>query len=76
MSAFCRREAERQMTGSAGQKRVQPEFFDFYKLPIPSIEERKIIGKQLYEIDCIISKMKERIARSQQIKQELINKVF
>ena len=76
MSAFFRREAERQMTGSAGQKRVQPEFFDFYKLPIPSIEERKIIGKQLYEIDCIISKMKERIARSQQIKQELINKVF
>lgn len=76
MSAFFRREAERQMTGSAGQKRVQPEFFDFYKLPIPSIEERKIIGKQLYEIDCIISKMEERIARSQQIKQELINKVF
>lgn len=76
MSAFFRREAERQMTGSAGQKRVQPEFFDFYKLPIPSIEERKIIGKQLYEIDCIISKMKERIARSQQIKQELINKTL
>ena len=74
MSNFFRREAERQMTGSAGQKRVQPEFFNFYKLPIPSIEERKIIGKQLYEIDCIISKMKERITLSQQIKQELINK--
>lgn len=55
-SSFFRHEAERQMTGSAGQKRVQPEFFDFYKLPIPSIEERKIIGKQLYEIDCTIKK--------------------
>ena len=76
MSKFFRREAERQMTGSAGQKRVQPEFFDFYKLPIPSIEERKIIGKQLYEIDLIISKMKERITLSQQIKQIIINNIL
>ena len=76
MSIFFRREAERQMTGSAGQKRVQPEFFDFYKLPIPSIEERRIIGKRLYEIDLIISKMKERITISQQIKQELINTII
>ncbi len=75
-SSFFRHEAERQMTGSAGQKRVQPEFFDFYKLPIPSIEERKIIGKQLYEIDCTIKKMKEQIALSQQIKNEIINKLF
>lgn len=76
MSNFFRREAERQMTGSAGQKRAQPELFDFYKLPIPSTEERKIIGKQLYEIDCIISKMKERINLSQQIKQKLINNIL
>lgn len=75
MSKFFRLEAERQMTGSAGQKRVQPEFFDFYKFPIPSIEKRKIIGERLHEIDCTISKMKEQIALSQQIKQELINKI-
>ncbi len=76
MSKFFRREAERQMTGSAGQKRVQPEFFDFYKLPMPSIEQRKVTGKRLYEIDCDISKMEEQIALSQQIKQELINKIY
>ena len=76
MSKFFRLEAERQMTGSAGQKRVQPEFFDFYKLPIPSIEQRKFVGEQLYEIDCTNSKMKERIALLQQIKQELINKIL
>ena len=75
MSKFFRLEAERQITGSAGQKRVQPEFFDFYKFPIPSIEKRKIIGERLHEIDCTISKMKEQIALSQQIKQELINKI-
>ena len=76
MSKTFRKQAEKQMTGSAGQKRVQPEFFDFYKVCAPSIEQRKIIGDKLYEIDCTITKVKMQISLSQQLKQELINRIF
>lgn len=76
MSKTFREQAEKQMTGSAGQKRVQPEFFDFYKVYAPSIEQRKIIGNKLYEIDCTIAKTKVQISLSQQLKQELINHIF
>lgn len=76
MSKRFRKLAERQMTGSAGQKRVQAEFFDFYKLYAPDIEQRKIIGDKLYEIDCSIAIVKNQISLSQQLKQELINKIF
>ena len=76
MSKTFRKQAEKQMTGSAGQKRVQPEFFDFYKVCAPSIEQRKIIGDKLYEIDCTIAKVKMQISLSQQLKQELINRIF
>ncbi len=76
MSNTFRKQAEKQMTGSAGQKRVQPEFFDFYKVCAPSIEQRKIIGDKLYEIDCTIAKIKMQVSLSRQLKQELINKIF
>ena len=76
MSKTFRKQTEKQMTGSAGQKRVQPEFFDFYKVCAPSIEQRKIIGDKLYEIDCTIAKVKMQISLSQQLKQELTNKIF
>lgn len=76
MSKRFRKLAEKQMTGSAGQKRVQVEFFDFYKLCAPSIDERKIIGEKLFKMDCSISALKQQISLSQQIKQELINKIY
>lgn len=76
MSKRFRKLAEKQMTGSAGQKRVQVEFFDFYKLCAPSKDERKMIGDRLFKMDCSISALKQQISMSQQIKQELINKIF
>lgn len=76
MSKRFRKLAEKQMTGSAGQKRVQVEFFDFYKLCAPSKDERKTIGDRLFKMDCSISALKQQISLSRQIKQELINKVF
>lgn len=76
MSKRFRKLAEKQMTGSAGQKRVQVEFFDFYKLCAPSKDERKTIGERLFKMDCSISALKQQISLSQQIKQELINKII
>lgn len=76
MSKRFRKLAEKQMTGSAGQKRVQVEFFDFYKLHAPSKEDREIIGGKLYEIDCSIAALKQQITLSLQVKQELINNIY
>lgn len=76
MSKRFRKLAERQMTGSAGQKRVQADFFEFHKICAPSIEERKNIGEKLYEMDCCTTNIKNIIVQSQQIKQELINKIY
>ncbi|MEE0883434.1 MAG: restriction endonuclease subunit S, partial [Bacteroidales bacterium] len=76
MSKRFRKLAERQMTGSAGQKRVQADFFEFHKICALSPEERKNIGEKLYEMDCCTTNIKNIIAQSQQLKQELINKVF
>ena len=76
MSKKFRKLAEKQMTRKKKKKRVQVEFFDFYKLCAPSIDERKIIGEKLFKMDCSISALKQQISLSQQIKQELINKVF
>ncbi len=76
MSKRFRKLAERQMTGSAGQKRVQADFFEFHKICAPSLEERKNIGEKLYEMDCCTTNIKNIIVQSQQLKQELINKIF
>lgn len=76
MSKRFRKLAERQMTGSAGQKRVQADFFEFHKICAPSLEERKNIGEKLYEMDCCTTNIMNIIAQSQQLKQELINKIF
>lgn len=76
MSKRFRKLAERQMTGSAGQKRVQADFFEFHKICALSPEERKNIGEKLYEMDCCTTNIKNIIAQSQRLKQELINKVF
>ena len=76
MSKRFRKLAERQMTGSAGQKRVQADFFEFHKICALSLEERKNIGEKLYEMDCCTTNIKNIIAQSQQLKQELINKIL
>ena len=76
MSKRFRKLAERQMTGSAGQKRVQADFFEFHKICALSPEERKNIGEKLYEMDCCTTNVKNIIAQSQQLKQELINKIL
>jgi len=76
MSKRFRKLAERQMTGSAGQKRVQADFFEFHKICALSPEKRKNIGEKLYEMDCCTTNIKNIIAQSQQLKQELINKIF
>jgi type I restriction enzyme S subunit len=59
-----RKMAERNMRGSAGQKRVPKEFLENYKITIPSIEEQRRNVKILFDIDSKIGinkKIKEKL---------------
>ena len=75
MKSF-RIEAERKMTGSAGQKRVPISFFETYNLGLPPIDLQnkfaeivKQIDKQKFEIQKSLKKMEE-------LKESLMNKYF
>lgn len=71
-----RQKAERLMTGSAGQKRVQSDFFDYFKFHAPNKNERKIIGEKLDKIRKNVDNVNTCIANAILLKQELINEIF
>jgi type I restriction enzyme S subunit len=75
MDSF-RKLAERLMTGSAGQKRVQPEFFEQYKFHAPQSNERYAIGEKIDLIENKRNDIKRQIGSSQQLKSLLINQIF
>jgi type I restriction enzyme S subunit len=71
-----RQKAEKLMTGSAGQKRVQSDFFDYFKFSAPNKIERKIIGTKLEEIQENVAKVNTCIANASLFKQRLVNEIF
>ncbi len=75
MSSF-RKEAEKAMVGSAGQKRVQSDFFDFFKIHLPQPEQRIIFGEIMNEFENELDKTKELIRVSKTIQKHLINQIF
>ncbi|MDR0681930.1 MAG: restriction endonuclease subunit S [Dysgonamonadaceae bacterium] len=75
MDSF-RQLAGRLMTGSAGQKRVQPEFFKQYKFHAPKTENRYEIGEKMDLLENRKINIKKQIESSQQLKSVLINKIF
>lgn len=56
-----RNEAERHMTGSAGQKRVPKSFFDRFEIPLPPLSEQKRIADILDKADAIRRKRQEAV---------------
>jgi hypothetical protein len=64
------------MTGSAGQKRVQAEFFEYYKFHAPKLKDRICIGEQMDQIENRKQEMRRQVDASQQLKSVLINKIF
>ncbi len=61
-SPLIRRLGAKNMTGSAGQKRVPIKFFQNLHVPLPSIEEQKRIVRKLDEAGALRQKRKEAIA--------------
>jgi len=62
-----RKEAEGNMTGSAGQKRVPKAFFDRFQIPLPPLSEQKRIADILDKVDAIRRKRQEAVQLSENI---------
>ena len=74
-SAF-RKEAEKNMTGSAGQKRVPKSFLENYDVALPSKEEQKNQADTLAKIDRIISLRKEEINKLDELVKSRFIELF
>ncbi|MBD2207607.1 restriction endonuclease subunit S [Calothrix sp. FACHB-1219] len=64
--------AERNMTGTAGQKRVPTDFLKRYKIPLPPLKEQRRIAAILDKADAVRRKRKEAIA----LTEELLRSAF
>jgi type I restriction enzyme S subunit len=53
--------AERQMTGSGGQKRVPTDFFERFEIPLPPLPEQRRIAAILDEADALRRKRREAL---------------
>jgi type I restriction enzyme S subunit len=67
-----RKVAERNMTGTAGQKRVPSSFLKDFKLPLPLLPEQKRIAAILDKADSIRRKRQEAV----RLTEELLRSVF
>lgn len=73
---LTRQTAEVFMSGSAGQQRVQSDFFRRYKVYAPALPIQKKIATILSGIDTAIEKTETLIAKYQQIKAGLMYDLF
>jgi type I restriction enzyme S subunit len=73
-----RKEAESNMTGSAGQRRVQLDFLRSYKMAFPPPPEQQKIAAILTSVDEVSEKTEAQIGKLQDLKkgmmQELLTK--
>lgn len=56
-----RKECEKNMTGSAGQKRVPKTFLENYQIDIPSLDEQERITAQLDKVSDLIAKRRAQL---------------
>lgn len=68
--------AESNMTGSAGQKRVPTDFLKDYVLPIPPLSEQKKIAEILSSVDRSIEATQKLIAKLSDLKKALMQQLF
>jgi type I restriction enzyme M protein len=69
-----RKEAERNMTGASGHRRVPKSFLENYEIPVPSIEDQKRI---VAEIECLekrIAEAEEKLTKATENKAKILRK--
>ena len=74
-SAF-RKEAEINMTGSAGQKRVPKTFLENYEVNLPEIQKQKEMADTLDQIGKLIALRKEQLAKLDQLVKSRFIELF
>ena len=68
--------AGRNMTGTAGQKRVPTDFIKRYKIPLPPIEEQKRIATIVDKADRIRRKRQEAIRLTEELGRSIFLDMF
>ena len=68
--------ASRHFRGTAGQQRVQRDFFDIAHIPVPPQREQKKIAEILSSVDDAIEKTNAVINRKQTLKNGLAQQLF
>lgn len=76
ISHSFRQKLEREMTGSAGQKRVQVDSLGNYVIPLPGRSERRSIVNILSAQDSIIVLKEKRLAEKQRQKKYLMQQLL
>lgn len=71
-----RENAEKSMTGSAGQKRVPAGFFDNYFIPVPPLELQQKFAAVAEQIESEKSKIKSAIAETQTLFNSMMSEYF
>src|SRR5665647_774272 len=71
-----RKEAEKYMTGSAGQRRVSQNLFSSYKIPIPILPEQQKIASILSKVDEQIEQTEQIIEKNELLKKGLMQKLL
>jgi type I restriction enzyme, S subunit len=71
-----RLEAEKRMVGSAGQRRVQTDFFENFSLQLPTPEARIIFGETMNRYEEHIERLAAVIDQTSTVKLALINQIF
>jgi type I restriction enzyme S subunit len=71
-----RREGERRMTGSAGQRRVPATFLSDLKIPLPDIATQQRIADTLDRTDVLRAQRREAIAHLDELAQSIFIDMF
>ena len=73
---YFRYVAERNMTGTAGQRRVPTNFIKRFKIPLPPIDEQRRIAAILDKADAVRRKRKEAIALTEDLLRSAFLEMF
>ncbi|HVU56475.1 MAG TPA: restriction endonuclease subunit S, partial [Puia sp.] len=71
-----RTEAEKLMVGSAGHKRVQSDFFDYFTFHVPDEWKRQKFGETMKQIEAETEKISDLKELAKRIQNRYINQIF
>lgn len=71
---IVRKEAEKNMTGSSGHRRVPASYYENFKVPVPPIKEQEIIVKRIEKLEQTIIAEQSKIDSAADKKKEILRR--